>query len=494
MPITRRQLLVGGAGALVLAACSNGGDDDGAAGTTTSTTPTTTPTTRPPATALAADPFGLGVASGDPEATSVVLWTRLLGAEGDHDVLWEVLRDGDVVAAGVETATPDAAHTVHAVAGGLEPGTVYRYRFTAGEFTSPVGRTRTAGSDRMRFAFASCQNWQNGLYTAHAHLAAEEVDLVLFLGDYIYEGGVNEAAIRQHDGDAVTTLDGYRARYALYRSDPNLQAAHASAPWFVVWDDHEVLNNYSRDVDPQRQAIAYRAWWEHQPTRLAPDAPIHRTLEWGDLVTFVGLDGRRYRDDQPCDASGDLGAGCPERDDPTRTMLGAEQEAWVADVLPASTTTWNVLANQTIFSPAGVPVGDTELFNLDQWDGYPAARDRMLDVLAETNNAVIVTGDIHAGAVGEVRRGDDVVAVELVGPAISSSFPAQFAELFESAATAAGAKMVDALHNGYVVCEVTEESLRADYRVVSTTREPTATIDTHSSWVVNADGAGVEPL
>jgi alkaline phosphatase D len=313
--------------------------------------------------------------------------------------------------------------------------------------------------------------------------------------------------LRQHDSAAVTTLDGYRARYALYKGDPNLQAVHARAPWFVIWDDHEVNDNYAGDTPKAgvdevdfaaRRAAAYQAWWEHQPTRLPkPDGDslvIYRTLRWGSLATVVGLDGRQYRDDQPCDRGGDLSVGCAERDDPKRTMLGAQQEAWVAEQLPSSTSTWSVVANQTIFSPSGIPVGESDVYNLDQWDGYPAARDRMLDVLATTKNPVIVTGDIHASAVGDVRRGDDIVAVELVGPAMSSTFPAQYAALFEAAGEAAGAAMVDAVHNGYVVCELTADRFRADYRFVSTTAEETATVSTASSWQIAAGTPGVKPL
>jgi alkaline phosphatase D len=495
VPISRRSFLVGGASALVVAACSGDDDDEAAPASSSSTTTPAPTTTTAPAVALAADPFGLGVASGDPDETGVVLWTRLLGAEGDHDVIWEV----DEVGAGVVRATPDDAHAVHVVVDGLEPGRWYDYRFRTGPFTSPTGRTRAAGGDELRFAFASCQDWQDGHYTSHAHLAEEDVDLVVFLGDYIYEGGVSEAAVRPHTSEACTTLDMYRARYALYKSDLNLQTAHTSAPWFAVWDDHEVQNNDTGGTaDPARRAAAYQAWWEHTATRLPrPEGgalEIHRTLTWGGLATFFGLDGRQHRDDQACDVDGDLGAACPERDDPNRTMLGAAQEAWLTDGLASSATTWNVLANQTIFSPASVPLGDVEIMNLDQWDGYPAARERALTSIAAADNVVIVTGDIHASAVNDVRRGDDVVAVELVGPGLSSSFPAQYANIFEIAAEAAGAAMVDAHHNGYVVCEVTRRHLTATYRYVDTVLAPTAAISSATEWRIDAGTPGVKPL
>jgi len=491
MPISRRTFLVGGASALVLAACS-GDDDDGSASPASTTTSTTMPTTTAPAVPLTADPFALGVASGDPDATSAVIWTRLLGAEGDHDVIWEV----DGVGSGVARATPADGHTVRVVVDGLEPGTWHDYRFRAGDFTSPTGRTRSATGDELRFAFASCQDWRDGLYAAHEHLAAEDVDLVVWLGDYIYEGGSSDSGIRPHDGPACETLDQYRARYALYRSDPNLRAAHARAPWFVTWDDHEVVNNHTREVDPARRAAAYQAWWEHMPTRLPKPSPtgfeIHRSLEWGALAAFFALDGRQHRTPQPC--GGSIVPACAERDDPEATMLGAAQEAWIAEALPASTATWNIVANQTVMAQSPIDLGPTTLFNMDQWDGYPAAQRRMLEVLGRSTNPVVITGDIHASAVGDIRLDDGVVGVELVGTSISSEFPADLAPFFESAAVAAGAQMADATHRGYVVCELTAERLRADYRIVESALVASSPVSTSSSWEITAGTPGVRPL
>jgi alkaline phosphatase D len=509
--ISRRGFLVGGASVALLAACG-GGDDDSATHRSTTTKPNEDElVVRTPEVPLTKDPFALGVASGDPEQDSVVLWTRLLGAEGDHDVVWRVIEGGDlVVATGVATATEEDAHTLHVVADGLRADAEYTYSFTAGEFTSPVGRTRTTPdveTERMRFAFGSCQDWQDGLYTAHAHLAEEDVDLVVWLGDYIYESGPGQRAVRPHDTPEVVDLEGYRRRYALYKSDPALQAAHARAPWFVLWDDHEVDNNYAGDTPEvnapkvdftARRTAAYRAWWEHQPTRLpkpdGDDLRIYRALEWGGLATFVGLDGRQYRGDQPCGLASDVGAGCADRSDPALTMLGAEQEAWVEKQLVRSQSAWNVVANQTILSPSGIDLGATELFNLDQWDGYPAARDRMLDVLARASNPVVITGDIHASAIADLHHGGQVIGTELVGTSMTSTIPDALATFFESAAADAGAKMADARHHGYVVCEVTVDTLRADYRVVSTTLEPTSTIATSSSWQIAAGTPGVQPL
>jgi len=515
MPISRREFLIGAAGVAALAGCA---DDDGGDAAAPSTTDRPTTTTLPPAPALAGPPFTLGVASGDPDVGSVVLWTRLApeptagGGMPDEDVpvAWEISTDDafeDIVASDIATAEGRYGHSVHVTVDGLQAGTEYRYRFRVGEHTSPVGRTRTApdgDAEAARFAFGSCQHWESGFWAAHGHLAEEDLDLVVWLGDYIYEGAASADGVRQHDGPEPTTLEAYRNRYGLYKGDPALQAAHAARPWLVVWDDHEVENNYAGE-SPQdgsaagafltRRAAAYQAWWEHMPVRMdPPDGPaleINRVLRWGDLLSFFAIDTRQHRADQPCDRPSDLGEGCPERDDPARSILGDAQEAWLAREMPASSATWNVLANQVIFSPSPVPVGASAIFNLDQWDGYPAARDRVLDVLSGTSNPVIVTGDIHASAVADIRQGDAVVAVELVGTSISSTFPAEFIDLFESAAEASGAKMADAAHRGYVRCTVTPDSFLAEYRVVESALAATSPVSTSSSWMIEAGVPGV---
>ena len=501
MEISRRRFLIGSAALLAVGACSGDDDDSDAAAdatsTTTSTPPVDLPTPAAPAVALAAPPFGLGVASGDPDEGSVVLWTRLLGAEGDHEVAWEVEdADGRRVAAGLVTATAAHGHSVHVVAD--VPRGPLTYRFHTAEHTSPDGRTRAAPSgstDECRFAFASCQDWRDGHWSAHEHLAAEDVDLVVFLGDYIYEGGDGGGQVREHGAPECTTLDDYRARYALYKAHPSLQAAHAARPWIVVWDDHEVENDYAADSEPdERRAAGYQAWWEHMPVRMAaptgPALDINRTVRWGDLVSFITLDGRQFRDPQVC--RGGIGPTCPDADDPARTMLGSRQEAWVADALAGSETAWNVLANQTILAPSEI-VG---LVNLDQWDGYTAARARLYEAMRATSGVnVVITGDVHASAAGNLVDADGTaLGVELVGTSLSSSFPPDLVDLFEVAATGAGAAFADAHHRGYVRCTVTPERLTADYRVVESVAVESSPVSTASSWAVNASEVGIRPL
>ena len=536
-PLTRRRFLtVSGATAAAalawqpLAGCAS---DDAASGPK----PTADPAAEAAAASLTADPFTLGVGSGDPLADRVVLWTRLApepasgpgsGGLPDADVAvsWELATDAgftNVVATGTALAPAALAHSVHVDAGAgpegpLDADTWFHYRFTAGNYTSPVGRTRTAPrSDAdvaaMRFAFASCQNYGSGYYTAHAALANEaDLDLVVFLGDYIYEGG-GSGRVRDVPGGEAEDLAGYRDRYALYRSDPNLQAAHAACPWLVVWDDHEVENNYAADIDQDgqggdafltRRQEAYLAWWEHQAVRMpapvGPDLEVYRSLPWGELATFWLLDGRQYRSPQACGGSAALGSlplneQCPEMLEGDRTMLGAAQEAWLEGGLRSSQATWNVVAQQTVFTATPVRLlGDDELVNNDQWDGYPAARQRLIDVFAEpgVSNPLVVTGDIHASGAGKVLTdfsdpNSGVVAHELVGTSISSSFPEGLATLFN---TVAGqlpwVEYVNAIQRGYVTVELTPREATAQWQVVDTVDEPVSAVSTDFTWTIPA--------
>jgi len=413
---------------------------------------------------LAGPPFTLGVASGDPSPGGVVLWTRLAPepqapAGGmpvePVSVRWEVARDeafAKVVRQGKAVARLDAAHSVHVDVRGLEPGHDYFYRFIAAGDVSPVGRTRTApapdASKRpVRFAFASCQQYEEGYFTAYRHLAEEDLDLVAFLGDYIYEDGATPGSARVHEGPEPMDLAAYRARYATYKADADLQVAHAAHPWAVIWDDHEVENNYAADraqndtMSPAefltRRAAAYRAWWEHQPVRLpaptGPDVLMYRTLDFGQLAAFQLLDTRQYRTDQACGSPVDIGAPCPEVDSRDATLLGDTQSRWLSRALGESRARWNVIAQQVMVGPVNfaptLPGGG--IVNLDQWDGYPAARGSLMKQLAQiAPNPVVLTGDIHSSWVHDLiaevgdasGTSDRVVATELVGTSITSSF------------------------------------------------------------------------
>src|SRR5262245_32024258 len=320
--------------------------------------------------------FALGVASGQPRERSIVLWTRLTGADLPPQVAvrWELARDerfADIAARGSETALVDDAHSVHAEPSGLEPGRVYWYRFEALGQRSAGARTRTAPAAdaraTLRFALASCQRFDHGHYAAWRHVAASDLDLVLFVGDYIYEYPSPPLAVRYHDGALVRTLEQYRARYAQYKSDPALQAAHAAAPWLLVWDDHEVDNDYAnlqgQSLQPdfrEQRAAAYRAYWEHMPFPKAArprdaDMRIYGRYDWGALACFHAIDDRQYRDVQVCPRPDRGGSNvvnlsdCPQLLDPKRTMLGATQERWLADSWDPRRR-WNLLAQQTLMA------------------------------------------------------------------------------------------------------------------------------------------------
>jgi alkaline phosphatase D len=294
-------------------------------------------------------PFPLGIASGCPRPTSVVLWTRVAAA---GPVGWEIAEDERlqrVVARGTATAESRWAQSVHVDVAGLRPGRPYWYRFTSNGVASPVGRTRTAPDPAstpagLRFVIASCQQYEQGYFAAWRHAATKELDAVLFVGDYIYEMSWGRNLVRHHTGGRCTLLDEYRERYAQYKSDSDLQAAHAAHPWIVTWDDHEVTDDYTGDsgpIDPdparflKQRAAAYQAYWEHLPlpNALRPDGPsmqLYGRYRFGTLAELVTLDDRQYRSHHACRATLTRGKpleNCAERLDPARTMLGAEQEA-----------------------------------------------------------------------------------------------------------------------------------------------------------------------
>ncbi|MCU1354256.1 MAG: alkaline phosphatase [Acidimicrobiales bacterium] len=517
-----RRAFLAGLAATGVAACSDGGHADRAGPPRSSARPARRGVPDPrPRGRMPSGLFALGVASGDPLPDGFVLWTRLAPAPihgggmppVDVPVRWQVANDErftDVVADGLATASPRWGHAVHVDVRHLQPARTYWYRFTTAGQASDTGRTRTAPAqhasvERLRFLFASCQNWKDGYWTAWPHAANEDVDLVAFLGDYIYESGRSGGQrVRQHNSDEVTTLATYRDRYGLYKSDPGLQAAHAAAPWVITWDDHEVENNYagveSQDRVPvaefrARRAAAYQAFWEHQPVRTPPptgDAlKLYRTLRWGRLADLVVLDGRQYRSDQPCAVPGDIGS-CAARSDPAGTMLGATQKRWLERELASAAGRWTVLANQVIMTP--LPIGP--VFNLDQWDGYPAERTEVLSWLDRVRNPVVITGDIHANGVGDLRdepAGSPVVGTELVGTSISSSFdPALLAAAEALIGPLPQVKWFEGHHRGYVRCDVNATEWRADFRGVDTVRKPKASIKTIRSWRIEDGRAGAQ--
>jgi len=481
--------------------------------------------------AFTAYPFTLGVASGSPTTTGFVLWTRLapdplagggLGPES-IEVRWEIAHDekfARIARRGTFEANAARAHAVHVEAEGLDPARWYFYRFLAGGEASATGRTRTApragaGDAGLKLALASCQHYEQGYFVAHRHLAAEQPDLVAFVGDYIYERSRKGNRVRTHNTDEPKTLAGYRDRYAQYRTDADLQAAHACAPWLVTWDDHEVANDYandrSQDLDPAflaRRAAAYRAYFEHMPLRpsiLRPDGEVrlYGSLAWGDLANFHVLDDRQYRAHQACPRQGrggstTVGPSCTERVATGRTMLGADQERWLDESFAASKSRWNIVVQQTLMAPAGHPGKDGIQHWTDGWDGYPLARAKLLDSLAKSGaaNPVVLGGDVHTNYVANLHArpedpGSPVLAAEFCGTSISAA--GSGAKLVAAVRDAnPHIKFADGSKRGYALLEFSRDRLETRLRVVDSVKQPDAGVATAATFNVRAGRPGIE--
>ncbi|GGB78293.1 alkaline phosphatase [Knoellia flava TL1] len=487
---------------------------------------------RPTAAAVIprSDPFTLGVASGDPEPDGFVIWTRLavepLAADGrggmpssTFRVNWQVATDErfeDVVRAGSTAADPAWAHSVHVEVAGLQPGREYFYRFRLGPHLSRSGRALTtpapgSSPSSLHMAFASCSNYPAGLFTAYAALAAERPDVVLHLGDYQYEGA-GPGVGRTHAGPETTTLAGYRQRHAQYKTDVDLQAAHAAAPWLVVWDDHEVDNNYADDIADRaverpgfldRRAAAYRAYYENMPLRrrsvpAGPDLDLYRRSTWGDLATLHMLDTRQYRSDQACN---DGYKDCPAADDPSRSLPGLDQERWLLDGFRDSRQRWDILGQQVFFGRRDNDPSAATTVSMDSWDGYRPSRQRVTQgwVDAGVRNPVVLTGDVHAHWAGDLYLDYD---------AVGSTKPVG-SELVTSSITSGGNGYdeADGTHpwaawnpnlrfwtnlRGYVSTTITPTELTARFRCVPFVTTPGAEAFTRATFVIEDGVRGLQ--
>ncbi|MBO0875502.1 MAG: alkaline phosphatase D family protein, partial [Pseudonocardia sp.] len=477
--------------------------------------------------------------SGDPAPDGMVLWTRLardplaedgLGGMpgGVVDVGWELAADqrfAEVLQSGTARTGPELGYAVHVEPVGLPSGREYWYRFRVGSGPgaeiSPVGRTRTAPAGpelgALTICFVSCARYEHGLFTAYRRLAEDRPDLVLHLGDYSYEygagtGGPNPPVIRRLAGGEERTLADYRRRYAQYHADPDLQAAHAAAPWLAVFDDHEVENNWANMVPERpepgflaRRAAAFRAYFENLPLRVSarpngPDMRLYRRLGWGGLATFHMLDTRQFRDDQPCGDRYD--SDCPERTHPARSLLGAEQEAWLLDGFARSRARWDVLGQQVFLSQLDLSPGAGRGFNPDAWDGYVGQRDRVVDgwTLAGVRNPVVLSGDVHAHWAAEIKtRFDDpaspVVGTELITTSITSRGDGSEREA-DTAGVLADNPHIKFFNNrrGYVRARITPDTLSADFQVVPYVSRPGAPGETRARFVVEDRHAGLHTL
>ncbi|MFA1263987.1 alkaline phosphatase [Xanthomonas axonopodis pv. fascicularis] len=481
-----------------------------------------------------ADPFTLGVAAGDPLADGFVIWTRLAPRPLDPDgrgglraavpVRWQVASDPQmrtIVRQGETIASPVWGHAVHVELTGLMADRPYWYCFQALGARSPIGSARTLPAahqtpDAARFGFVSCSHWELGYFSAYRHLAAEQPDLVFFLGDYIYEysnhGEAAHKIVRPHGSGECLDLAGYRNRYALYRTDPDLQALHAGSACVATWDDHEVQNDYANrwSQDPlipvdtflARRAAAYRAFYEHFPLRArhrphGADMRIYRSFDYGQLARFYVLDGRQYRSEQPCPQANGWRGGhvvadsCRQRTDPQRTMLGWEQERWLHGGFAQSPARWNVIAQDLLVAPMRQAGRDGVVGHwTDGWDGYPATRERMLDAIAKTRlrNPVFWGGDIHSYWVTDLKAdpADDAsatLATEFVGTSITSDGQSND-ELHATMAANPHVHYVDGQTRGYVSVTLTPGRMETRLQGISDRRDRNATVSTTKRFVV----------
>ncbi|WP_433056875.1 alkaline phosphatase D family protein [Dactylosporangium sp. CS-033363] len=475
-------------------------------------------------------PFQLGVASGDPDASSVVLWTRLapspLNADGqggmanaDVAVDWQVSTTSSfasLVASGTVTAKYAAAHSVHVVAGGLQPDAEYYYRFRAQGHISPVGRTRTApalstvGRDFV-MAFASCAHYESGYYTAYRRMADDRPDLILHLGDYIYEDAATAGSLRQHAGSEIVTLADYRRRYAQYKSDPDLQAAHAIAPWLVVPDDHEVENNYANmvraDSSPAlttaqwtaRRTAAYQAYYENMPLRPANvnsgnSIALYRRVRWGQLAVFHMLDTRQFRNDQAC---GDGWKVCADADLASRSLPGTAQESWLLDGLGQHLAQWDIIGQQVFFARQFDASGAS---NMDAWDGYRASRARIQQgwVDRAVRNPLVLTGDVHASWANNLKAdyanaNSATIGTELVCTSITSGGNGTADTAIPNAGTNPHLKFYSN-RRGYVRTKITQAQVTADFRGVTTVTEHGAAASTLKSFAILDGRPGLQAI
>ncbi|WP_405808631.1 alkaline phosphatase D family protein [Streptomyces sp. NBC_00210] len=486
------------------------------------------------------DPFTLGVASGDPQPGSILLWTRLATRPYEPDsglpraripLRWEIAHDSGfsrIARRGSVTAHPEFHHSVHVTVTGLDNDRPYYYRFRAGTWISPTGRTRTAPArsariSELKLAAVSCQAYHDGYFTAYKHLAEEELDAVFHLGDYLYEYAVNavggaraytDRRLPAHFNQETVTLEDYRLRYGLYKSDPDLKDAHAAHPFVLTWDDHETENNYAgdipeNDVPPEefllRRAAAYRAYWENQPLRRpqrpdGPDMQLYRRLHFGRLAQFDILDTRQYRSDQ---AYGDgWQVPGPESEDPARTLTGAGQERWLLDGWKNSRARWNVVPQQVTFAQRrDVPTGTFKL-SMDAWDGYAASRERVLAgaAAAGIENLMVLTGDVHVGYGFDLKKdfndpasrtiGTEIVATSISSGKDGSDKPANWDNLTKANPHL---KFYNG-RRGYVTVTLGEQQARADFKTVGAVTKPGAPITTAASFVTEAGNPGLEPV
>ena len=471
-------------------------------------------------------PFALGVAAGDPSPDGFVIWTRLapepLAEHGGMvmapmPVTWEVASDNgfrNVVAHGEEVARPELGHAVHVEVAGLQPDRPYHYRFRAGGDRSIHGHARTlppaaSSPQALRFGIAGCQAYDDGYYTAYRHMAEEDLAFAYHYGDYIYQyrGGATRrgrdgellVAARQSVGQELFDLADYRRRYGQYKSDPDLQRAHAAHAFFHSFDDHEITDNWvgqagdddtPLDVFRIRRAAALQAWYEHMPVRRAQmprfgDVAMHRSARFGNLVDFNFLDTRQYRTNQPCDDG--FKPACPGVEATDAAVLGPEQEAWLARNLARRDTRWNCVAQQVMMMSLDRRIHDepAPVLNMDSWAAYAVPRRRLLARMRGFDNVVVLTGDEHQNFAGLLHDRDTPVAVEFVATSISSGGdgsnvrPGSDRILAENPQL----KFIND-QRGYLTCDVSPDEWRTNFMVVDRVSTPGGALSKRATLAV----------
>jgi alkaline phosphatase D len=488
---------------------------------------------------FAAYPFALGVASGDPAPEGFVIWTKIAPKPLERgggmpkkpvEVEWSVATDErmrQVAQKGNTIAHPELGHAVHVEVGGLQPARDYFYQFTIAGERSRVGRARTlppAGAPvaQLRFGVAGCQRYEYGLFTAFRHLATERFDFVFHYGDYIYEPRVVRPGesllalpvvrVMPGEPDECYTLDDYRYRYSLYQLDPDLQAAHAAAPFIMSYDDHEVVNDWAGDTTVQntpselfllRRAAAFQAWYEHLPVRRAqlprgPDILAYRRFAIGDLLAMHVLDTRLFRSRQAC--GGGIKVNCAEALEPHRTMLGETQERWLYDGFKSAKAHWTLLAQQVIMMRNDRDA-DPNVFgpNMDKWDGAVAARDRLFTAIeaAKVANIVVVTGDVHQNWAGELKKNfadekSATLGVEFVATSVASGGDGfDINDNFKALLQQDPHIKFFNSQRGYVRHVVTPNRWQADFQVLDKVSVPDGRVSTRKSFVVESGKSGL---
>ncbi|MBI3677450.1 MAG: alkaline phosphatase D family protein [Proteobacteria bacterium] len=485
------------------------------------------------------NPFSLGIASGVPSSDGFVLWTRLIpdpsgvdpmvpGEIADDSVAvnYEIATDEsmrNIVRRGIAAAEKTYAYSVHEVVHGLKPNRPYWYRFHSGDATSAIGCTRTApragaALDRLKLSYFSCSHYETGYFSAYRHAARQAPDLAVFLGDYIYEYSDSRNPVVRHHArkSEARTLSQYRGRYTQYRLDPDLQAIHAACPALMIWDDHEVQNDYadkwSQTFDsPQdflrRRAAAYQAFYEHMPL-LPSQAPNGSAMQichaFGDLLSVHLVDGRQYRSREACYGPPGKGHGhvetnsdCPERLDEARSMIGLQQETSLFNRLAASSTRWNLLAQDVMMAQLRQKTRTGEFgYWTDDWNGYPASRKRLLQHLhdSKTCNPVVISGDIHSFWTSDLKLDFDdtnspTVASELVGTSVSSNGPPfeQFAGFLPDNPHI---KFFESRKRGFVSLEIARKQMTARFKALADVTDRDSVISDLAVFAIEDGRAG----